>query len=242
MLEKITSSLKTQIEGYPGIQIPGDKYVDDASIFPDVDISEIAQEFDPIKFVVKRFNDSGIPLLIKEITQEDIGIPTFLASSIEWISTNYGYFAKGYGTHPDARIALMRAITEVSQTRANNIQGARDDLKKISYELNDEIYKRKWQFMPASVRKYGNTVKFSEINTYIQKDILDDIKLILNRLKKAGLRRAIIVDLTNPDVGTPVVRAIVPGLETFEVAKLFLGSELYMGKRAKKHFLKVSNK
>ena len=153
MLEKITSSLKTQIEGYPGIQIPGDKYVDDASIFPDVDISEIAQEFDPIKFVVKRFNDSGIPLLIKEITQEDIGIPTFLASSIEWISTNYGYFAKGYGTHPDARIALMRAITEVSQTRANNIQGARDDLKKISYELNDEIYKRKWQFMPASVKK-----------------------------------------------------------------------------------------
>ena len=64
----------------------------------------------------------------------------------------------------------------------------------------------------------------------MNKDILDDIKLILNRLKKAGLKRAIIVDLTNPNVGIPVVRAIVPGLETFEVTKSI------MGRRAKKHF------
>ena len=65
---------------------------------------------------------------------------------------------------------------------------------------------------------------------------MDDIKLILNRLKKAGLKRAIIVDLTNPNVGIPVVRAIVPGLETFEVAKLFTNTDLFMGKRAKTHF------
>ena len=86
-------------------------------------------------------------MLIKDITQKDIGIPTFVASSIEWVTHNYGYFAKGFGTHPDARIALIRAITEVSQTRAVNIQGARDDLKKIQYKENDEIYKRKWQFI-----------------------------------------------------------------------------------------------
>ena len=87
--------------------------------------------------------------------------------------------------------------------------------------------------------KNTKTIKFSEIKTYIKKDLLDDISLILNRLRKAGLTRAIIVDLTIPDVGIPVVRAIVPGLETFEVAKLFMGSELFMGRRAKKHFLKL---
>jgi thioglycine synthase len=247
ILEKITNSLKNeQTGGFPVTQIPGDQFVDDPRIFPDVDISEIAEQFEPIKFVVKRFTDSGIPLMIKEITQKDIGIPTFVASSIEWINSTYGYFAKGYGTHPDARIALIRAITEVSQTRAVNIQGARDDLKKIRYEENDEIYKRKWQFMPASssltARSNSKTVKFSEIKTYINKDILDDIKLILNRLRKAGLTRAIVVDLTNHNLGMPVVRAIVPGLETFEVAKLFMGSELIMGRRARIHFLKVLNK
>jgi thioglycine synthase len=244
ILEKITNSLnKAQNGEYPVSQIPEDKFVDDPGIFPDVDISEIAKEFEPIKFLVNRFTDSGIPLLIKEITQKDIGIPTFVASSIEWITTNYGYFAKGYGTHPDARIALIRAITEVSQTRAGNIQGARDDLKKIKYKENDEIYKRKWQFMPASSsltsKNNNKTIKFSEVKTYIKKDILDDIRLILNRLRNAGLKRAIIVDLTNSNVGIPVVRAIVPGLETFEVAKLFTGKELFMGTRAKKHFTRI---
>jgi YcaO-like protein with predicted kinase domain len=220
------------------------KFVDDPSIFPDVDIAEIAQRFEPIKCLVKRFTDAGIPLLIKDITQKDIGIPTFLASSGEWITNDYGYFAKGYGTHPDARIALVRAITEVSQTRVANIQGARDDLRKINYKENDEIYKRKWQFMhaaPSSIKQTNNDdrnkniIKFSEIATYKNDDILDDINLILQCLKKAGLNRAIIVDLTHPNIGIPVVRAIVPKLETFEVINSI------MGIRAKEYFARLHN-
>ena len=84
-----------------------------------------------------------IPLLIKDITQKEIGIPTFVASSVEWITHGSGYFSKGFGSHPDARIALVRAITEASQTRAINVQGSLDDLKRIKYKENDEIYKRK---------------------------------------------------------------------------------------------------
>ena len=66
-------------------------------------------------------------MLIKDITQKDIGIPTFVASNVEWITSDYGYFAIGYGTHPDSKVALIRAITELSQTRAGDIQGSRDD-------------------------------------------------------------------------------------------------------------------
>ena len=245
ILEKINSSLKKNMTfGDQITPIPDDIFVDDSSIFPDVDISEIVGECEPIKFLVKRFTDSGIPLLIKDITQKDIGIPTFVARSIEWLNESYGYFSKGFGTNPDARIALIRALTEVSQTRAVNIQGARDDLRKIQYKQNDEIYRRKWQFVPASSfsrRNSNKTIKFSEIRTYVNKDILKDIKIILNGLKNAGIKRAIIVDLTNPNVGIPVVRTIVPGLETFEVAKLFMGNESLMGIRAKKRFVDLSN-
>jgi ribosomal protein S12 methylthiotransferase accessory factor len=77
---------------------------------------------------------------------------------------------------------------------------------------------------------------FSEIRSYILDDLLDEIKFIMDRLKKSGLKRAIIVNLTNPKVGIPVVRAIVPGLETLEVARLYTTSELLMGKRAKNYF------
>jgi thioglycine synthase len=228
ILERITNSLKQG--GYhnlPSIDSVGkNKFIDDSSIFPDVDLTEI--EFEPIKILAKKFACANLPLLIKYITQEDIGIPTFVASSIEWINPYFGYFALGYGTHPDARIALIRAITEVSQSRVVNIQGARDDLKNKKFNYIDETwYKRKWKFIESKER-----MKISEIKTYSNPDILDDIKLLLNRLKHAGLKRVIIVDLTNPDIGIPVVRAIVPGLETFEI------SESVMGRRAKEYFKK----
>jgi len=240
ILERITNSTrKTENNNSKLSQIEEDDFVDDPSIFLDVNISEITRDFEPLKILVDKFANAGINLLVKKITQKDIGIPTFVASSIEWITSDYGYFAIGYGTHLDSRIALVRAITELSQTRALNIQGARDDLKKIEYRQNDDIYKRKWQFMPATTlthKKDEKVVMFSEISTYVRYDILDDIKFILSRLKNAGLKKAIIVDLTQPNIGVPVVRAIVPGLETLEVGRLYTKSELLMGRRAKSHF------
>lgn len=202
--------------------IPAEKFVDDPGVFPDVDIS--GTEFEPVNKLVEKFKRAGISLTVKDITS-DTGIPTFNASSVEWVTHDYGYLAEGHGTHPDARIALLRAITEVSQTRAANIQGARDDLRKIKYGEQNTDDRRAWQFM-QSTRK----IKFSQVKTFFNEDILDDINLILSRLKGAGLSQAVIVDLTNPDIGVPVVRAIVPGLETFKITKSV------MGMRARKCF------
>jgi ribosomal protein S12 methylthiotransferase accessory factor YcaO len=195
--------------------IPADKFVDDPGVFPDVDISGV--DFEPVRNLVDKFNRAGISLTIKDITS-DIGIPTFNASSVEWVTHDYGYLAEGHGTHPDERIALLRAITEVSQTRAANIQGARDDLRKIKYGEQNTDDRRAWQFMQSTRR-----IKFSDVQTFFNEDILDDIKLILSRLKGVGLPQAIIVDLTNPEIGIPVVRALVPGLETFKITKSVMG-------------------
>jgi thioglycine synthase len=219
-LRAITKALR--VEGYPIQAIRADKFTDDPSVYPDVDISDV--KFEPIKIIVNKFSKAGIPLIIKDITSA-VGIPTFNASSIEWVTHDYGYLAEGHGTHPDARIALLRAITEVSQTRAANIQGARDDLRKINYGQDNTDDKRAWQFMPSS-----NRIKFSEVRTYSNEDILEDIKLLLDHLKEDGLTTAIIINLTNPDIGIPVVRAIVPGLETFKITKSI------MGHRAKRYF------
>jgi ribosomal protein S12 methylthiotransferase accessory factor YcaO len=207
----------------------GAQFVDDPTIYPDVDISQATREFPPIKNLLRKFTDAGIPLMIKDITQKDLHIPTIAASSIEWITHDYGLFAKGYGTHLDSRVALIRAITELAQTRAANIQGARDDLKRIQYKEKDEIYKRKWQFMPSSslTGHKNNVIEFSEIQTYVNKNILAEINQILSVLKEAGIRRAVIVNLTNPDIEIPVVRAIVPGLETFEVTHSIMGSRAW---------------
>lgn len=237
----ILDRIKTSIGGFEPNQI--EQFVDDPSFYPEVDIFEM-RKIEPVNHLLKKFGDCKIPLLIKDITQREIGVPTFVASSAEWITDDYGFFAKGYGTHPDSRIALVRAITELSQTRAVNIQGSRDDLKRIKYNQGDKVQNRKWQFMLNQARSDDNRADrkikpFSEVRSYDSVDILDDIQFILSSLRKGGLRRAIIVDLTNRVARVPVIRAIVPGLETFEVAKLFTNEGALIGRRAKHHFKKM---
>src|SRR5688500_7415781 len=63
--------------------IPADKFVDDPGVFPDVDISGI--EFEPVSKLVEKFERAGISLTVKDITS-DTGIPTFNASSVEWVT------------------------------------------------------------------------------------------------------------------------------------------------------------
>ncbi len=213
ILKTVENSLNSN--GYYVTPITATDYVDDNSIFPDVEIHDI--EFEPITRLGKKFQKANIPLIIKNVTSE-IGIPTFNAASIEWITHDYGYLVEGHGTHPDARIALLRAITEVSQSRAANIQGARDDLRKIPYGENNTDDQRSWQFM-----KSRDMIRFSDINSFINEDILDDIKLILTKVDENDLNQVIVVNLTNPSVGIPVVRTIVPGLEMYKITKSVIG-------------------
>ena len=41
----------------------------------------------------------------------------------------------------------------------------------------------------------------------------DDIAWELDRLRAAGLEQVIAIDLTRPELGIPVVRVVIPGLE-----------------------------
>lgn len=191
------------------------KFTDDSSIYPDINLEKI--NYLPVKKIVNRFKHCNISLIVKDITT-DLGIPTFIASSAEWVNHDYGYLVEGHGTHPDARIAILRAITEVAQSRAANIQGSRDDLRKMKYDPEDSDEKRSWQFVKSGYQK-----EFSEIPSIENVDILDDIDLMLNRLKENGLSKAIAINLTNPELEIPVVRIIVPGLETFKINKQVVG-------------------
>lgn len=214
ILSKIHHNLR--IQGYHINSISKEQFIDDNSLYQDVKICQ-EDNFQPVTNLIKKFKKFNIRLIIKDITT-DIKIPTFNAACVEWISHDYGYLAEGHGTHPDKRIAILRAITEVSQTRAANIQGARDDLRKIHYNDNNTDDKNAWQFMSSQ-----RTINFSDIITYQNEDILDDIKLIIKFFKEVGLNKAIIVNLTNPKIKIPVVRAIVPGLETFKISKSIMG-------------------
>jgi YcaO-like protein with predicted kinase domain len=107
----------------------------------------------------------------------------------------------------------MRALTEVAQSRLTQIHGAREDTtladlrKKMGYDRAKRI--NGYWF------RDNGTVDYSSVLSSDTDDFKKDIENIIGSLEKQGLDRVIIVDLTREEIGVPVVRVIVPGLEVF---------------------------
>jgi ribosomal protein S12 methylthiotransferase accessory factor len=168
---------------------------------------------DPLaESLLGKFRGAGVDVTIKDITS-DIGIPTIAAVSDDTVLQDPALLTIGMGTHTSARIAVLRALTEVAQSRLTQIHGAREDTtvadirKKIGYERTKRM-NRYWFSSPK-------TRMFAEIPSFDTPDFLDDITLARQRLFEAGLARVIVVNLTQETIGIPVVRVIVPGLEVF---------------------------
>jgi len=169
-----------------------------------------------IRNLIDKFLNAEVSVLIRDITS-DIGIPTFAAVSDDDRLKDPALLTIGMGTHTNASVAIKRAITEVAQSRLTQIHGARNigaatDMKKImGYEW---VRKQNKHWFEIAEDEEFDTVKSSSVDT---DDFLDDIKHVMARLKAAGLKRVIVVDLTREEIGVPVVRVVVPGLEMYGV-------------------------
>jgi ribosomal protein S12 methylthiotransferase accessory factor len=143
----------------------------------------------------------------------DIGIPTLLCD-IHDPSTDEPRRLRrfhGSGCHPDRTIALVRALTEAAQTRLTYITGIRDDLLPAEYEeppTADLVE----ALLDALCRETAPNL-FCEVPSHSADDLRHDLEWELERLRSAGFQRVVVVDLTRPDFGIPVVRIVTPGLE-----------------------------
>jgi len=160
--------------------------------------------------LIEKFAAAEVEVRIKDITSE-IGVPTIAAASDDLRLKDPALLTIGMGTHTSAEVAVLRALTEVAQSRLTQIHGAREDTttadfrRQIGYDRTKRL-NRHW-FADSETRS------FSEIRSQDSEDFLDDINLMLKRLEEAGMERAIVVDLTRQEIGVPVVRVMVPGLE-----------------------------
>jgi ribosomal protein S12 methylthiotransferase accessory factor len=165
-----------------------------------------------IREMQKKFADAKVEVTIRDITS-DIGIPTIAAVADDVLTKDPMLLTIGIGTHASARIAVMRALTEVAQSRLTQIHGAREDTtlaemrKRMGYERAKRI-NGYWY-------RDNGTVEYADIASSDTDDFQKDIQNVTEALKKQGLDRVIVVDLTREEIGIPVVRVIVPGLEVF---------------------------
>ncbi|WP_437571621.1 YcaO-like family protein [Sorangium sp. So ce542] len=147
-----------------------------------------------------------------EITS-DIGVPVFLCKICDRRDNPLRRLGvtEGMGCHPVREIALLRALTEAAQSRLTQIAGSRDDRTPSQY-----VRQRDPNITAAAreeLERPGPRRRFAAGPTFHAGTFNADVAWELERLRAAGVKRAIAVELTRPELGIPVVRVVVPGLE-----------------------------
>ena len=156
--------------------------------------------------LVGKLQRAGLEVKLQNLTST-IGIPTIGCSIVDPQGPALFNTHAGCGTHPDARIALTRALTEAAQSRLTGIQGGREDLPG---------------FVPPSGAPAAETrrsdvqpIGFDDIASYRHSSVTDDVEFIIERMRQSGFDQVVVVDITRADVAIPVVRVIVPRAEVW---------------------------
>ncbi len=141
----------------------------------------------------------------------DTMVPTYKCYLIDRVLPYKGV-CYGMGASLDPVVAMMRAITEAAQARAVFSAGCRDVFFHDQFLLNN-IYDNRHVFELMERQKPVEVAarKKSEATSSFE----GDIQVCMEKLGKVGLNRVIVVDLTRPQWGIPVVKVIVPGLEGY---------------------------
>lgn len=178
--------------------------------------------------LLSRFKEAGVEIILRDISS-DIGLPTVAAVADDVTLRDPTLLCIGMGTHAVPEIAILRALTEAAQSRATQIHGAREDTqdshmkRQIGYDRTKRL-NRKWF-------ETGQTIDFSEMYAFRSEDFLDDISYTISELKKAGISHVLVTDLTRPEIGIPVVRVIVPGLEHYAMDPERIGDRCRSARR-----------
>ena len=183
-----------------------DRPFDDAvsDLFPCIDLDTMPPQ---VRALVRKAQRAGAHVMFRDITS-DIGIPTFIAFLRSQNADGSEFVSGGFGCDPNSTIAAIRAITEAAQGRNVCIQGVREDAKAVR-PLKPGGERNLWRGDGVI------TVPFDRVSTYQNDDILDDLNLIVGRLKAVGAREAYAVDLSDPEIPATVIRVVVPDMESW---------------------------
>lgn len=171
---------------------------------------------DPVcRSLVASYREAGVLVGAWDITS-DIGVPSFLARIVDAPEARNDRMlppASGSGCHPDPAVALARALTEAAQSRLSYIAGSRDDLYRSNYDqLLDpetrEAFRAEIGDPPGEAGR-----RMDEVAGVQHAAVEADVDWLVECLGERGLEEVVVVDLTRPEFGIPVVRAVVPGLE-----------------------------
>ena len=171
--------------------------------------------------LVRKLQGAGLEVHLQNLTST-IGIPTIGCTVVDPQGPAVFNTHAGCGTHPDARIALTRALTEAAQSRLTGIQGGREDLPDFVPPPGAP---------PVETQRRGRPIDFDDIASCQHPSVNDDVEFIIERMRQSGFDQIVAVDITRAEVGIPVVRVIVPRAEVWTLY-LAHGDRASLGLRA----------
>ena len=162
--------------------------------------------------VLERYARAGVAVSLWDITS-DVGLAAFRCAIAPMEAEPQRPLGPmgGMGCHPTREIALLRALTEAAQSRLTLISGARDDM--FSQRLALPAWREQLRQFHAHREADGPRRRFDEVPTHDSETFEGDVAWVGERLRAVGLNEAVVVDLSKPELGVPVVRVVVPGLE-----------------------------
>jgi ribosomal protein S12 methylthiotransferase accessory factor len=155
-----------------------------------------------------QLSGSGRRLWVLDVTS-DLAIPAFVAVTHR-LENGTENIVFGSGAHFDARIALLRALTELNQFLSIGImRGGTGDRSSLDgsapLRLQDHSY-----LTPCDLPM----VQLSCDSKFGRLDVREQVSACLRVARQQGLD-LLVLDQTRPDIEVPVVRVIVPGMRHF---------------------------
>lgn len=172
----------------------------------EVDLGQFEDAY--IRDLQHQFAESGRRLWVLDITS-DLEIPSFVAVT-HWMDNGRENIEFGSGAHFDARIAMLRALTELNQFLSISLLGGRKT-ETSSFGGAAPVRLRDHPFLTPTHKlavKPDFGAKFGRLDTREQ------VTRCVALAKRNGLD-FLVLDQTRPDIDVPVVRVIVPGLRHF---------------------------
>jgi ribosomal protein S12 methylthiotransferase accessory factor len=140
----------------------------------------------------------------------DVGIAAFYCLITDR-RHEHAHSGAGAGAHPARAVALLRALTEAIQLRTTYITGSRDDLRPDEFTpagLAHKLGRAQALMSEGAARR-----NFRDVPTYESRTCAEDLAWMLDRLRAVGIGEVLAVDLTRAEIGMPVARVVIPGLE-----------------------------
>ena len=179
--------------------------------YAQIDLDSIESE--TVNDIIEKFESEGSKIKLMDFTA-DVKIPTIAASADDTVTKDAGLLTLGMGTHLDPEVAILRALTEVAQSRATQINGAREDTVRADF-AREAGYERMKRINKFYFKDEEEKIKLSDIENKSTSSITKDIEIVKNELMANDIEKILYVDLTRPELDVSVVRVIIPEMELF---------------------------